>query len=124
MKNYSAKDVDEFIVSAPVEAQQKMQELRAVIKSAAPYAEETIAWGTPFYKYNGPLAGFNPVTHYILFGLVTTLSDEDREMFENAGYPTGKKTIQIRFDQAIPKKEIKFLLDKQKNINESKKSKS
>jgi uncharacterized protein YdhG (YjbR/CyaY superfamily) len=40
MKNYLAKNVDEYIADAPKEAQSKLRKIRAAIKSAAPKAEE------------------------------------------------------------------------------------
>lgn len=43
MKNYLANSVDEYIANASIEAQSKLREVRAVIKSAAPKAEEGIS---------------------------------------------------------------------------------
>lgn len=122
MKNYKAKDVDEFILSAPEEAQSKLREIRAVIKSAVPKAEESISWGIPFYKYQGLLAGFTPTKNYVLFGLVFAFQDHDRKMFEGKGYPTGKKTVQIKFDQKVPVTAIKQILKAQAKANETKKA--
>ena len=52
------KNVDEYIAQAPDEAQEKLQELRAVIKAAAPEAEERISYGMPYYYYKGRLVYF------------------------------------------------------------------
>lgn len=122
MRNYRAKNVDEFIAGTPEEARDKLREIRAVVKSAVPGAEEKISWGVPFYWYQGALAGFAPVTHYILFGLVTVLSSKDRKVFEKKGYKTGKKTVQIKFDQKVPVTEIKQILKGQVKMNEVKKA--
>lgn len=119
MKNYKAKDVDNFISSMPIEAQPKLEEIRKVVKSNFPKAEEKISWGVPFYWQNGALTGFSPCKSYVLFGLVTRLKDKDRKMFEEKGYKTGKKTVQIRFDQKVPEKEIKQLLKTQAKMNEA-----
>jgi uncharacterized protein len=122
MKNYSAKNVDEFIASAPKEAQFKLKEIRGVIKSAVPKAEEGISWGVPFYKYHGVLAGFTAVQNHILFGLAFTLHSEDRKELEKKGYMTGIKTVQIKFDQKVPTKEIKQILKAKAKMNEAKKA--
>lgn len=121
MKNYEAKNVDEFIASAPKEAQSKLREIRAVIKSAVPKAEESISWGVPFYKYQGLLAGFTNVKNYVLFGLAFTFQDKEREMFEKKGYATGKKTVQIGFEQKVPTAMIKQILKEKAKKNEEKK---
>jgi uncharacterized protein len=46
-----------------------MQEMRAVIKSAVPKAEESIKRGIPFYMYHGMLAGFSVFKSHVSFGM-------------------------------------------------------
>ncbi len=126
MRNYSAQDVDAYIKTSDPAAQLVMQNLRTLIKSTIPQAEESISWGVPFYKYQGLLAGFSVFKNHISFGLVFPLNPEDQQELSRLGYTTGKKTIQIKFDQAIPKDIIvKMLLTqaKQNEISKSKKSK-
>jgi uncharacterized protein YdhG (YjbR/CyaY superfamily) len=123
MKNYSARNVDEYIASTPKEAQSKLREVRTVIKSAVPKAEEGISWGVPFYKYQGLLAGFAANKNHILFGLAFVLQSKDREMLEKKGYTTGIKTVRIRFDQKVPATEIKQILKAKAKMNEVKKDK-
>ncbi|HTY43824.1 MAG TPA: DUF1801 domain-containing protein [Patescibacteria group bacterium] len=122
MKNYSAKNVDEYIAGAQKEAQAKLRELRAVVKSAVPKAEESISWGVPFYKYHGVLVGFGALKNYILFGLAFTLQSKDREMLEKKGYTTGIKTVRIMFEQKVPTTEIKQMLKERAKMNEKKKA--
>ena len=122
MKNYSAKNVDEYIANAQKEAKSKLREIRAVIKSSVPKADEGISWGIPFYKYKGLLAGFAAFKNHVSFGLCFALQSKDREMLEKKGYITGKKTIQIRFDQKLPITEIKQMLKMQAKKNEIKKA--
>ncbi len=122
MKNYLAKNVDEYIKSAQKEAQPKLRELRMVIKSAAPKAEEGISWGVPFYKYHGLLAGFVALKNHVDFGLAFALQSKDREMLEKKGYMTGKKTIQIKFDQKVPTTVIREILKAKAKMNEAKRA--
>jgi uncharacterized protein YdhG (YjbR/CyaY superfamily) len=122
MKNYSAKNVDAYIASADSEARPKLKEIRKLIKSTIPKAEEGISWGMPFYKYHGVLAGFASFKNHISFGLVTVLQVKERNMLENRGYKTGKKTIQIRFDQKLPTTVIKQILKAKAKMNEAKRA--
>ncbi|MEK6958851.1 MAG: DUF1801 domain-containing protein [archaeon] len=120
MKNYSVKTVEDYIANAPKEAQAKLKEVRAVTKSAVPKAEEKISWGVPFYRYHGALAGFASFKSHVSFGLgLAGLENKDREMLEKKGYVTGKKIIQIRFDQKVPSAVIKRILKAQAKMNES-----
>ena len=120
MKNYSVKNVDEYIASASKDAQSKLREIRAIIKSAVPGAEEGISWGIPFYKYHGVLAGFSALKTYVLFGLAFALQSKDRKMFEKRGYTTGKKIVRIKFDQKVPVAAIRQMLRARAKINEAK----
>ena len=113
MKNYLEKNVDEYIANAPKEAQSKLREIRTAIKSAVPKAEEGISWGIPFYKYHGVLAGFSAFKNHVSFGFAAMLQSKDRKMLEKKGYITGKKTIQIKFDQKVPATAIKQILKAQ-----------
>lgn len=91
MRNYSAKDVDSYIVSSPEEARPHLEELRKIISSAIPNVEEGISWGVPFYKYHSVLAGFAPFKNHISFGFEFVLESQDCEMLGEKGYITEKK---------------------------------
>ena len=123
MRNYTAKDVDEYIANAPKEAQPKLEELRAIVRQAVPKAEETISWGIPFYKYHGVLAGFSSFKAHVSFGFAPVLENKVRAMLEKEGYKTGSKTIQIKFAQKVPATAIKQILKAQADWNEVSKSK-
>ena len=101
MKMSKPKDVDSYIAKSDREARPKLEELRKIIKSTIPEAEEGISWGVPFYKYYGALAGFAAYKNHVSFGFADVLQSEDRKMLEEKGYITGKKTIQIKFDQKV-----------------------
>ena len=121
MRNYLAKNVDEYIANAPKEAQSKLREIRALIKSATPKATEGIRWGVPFYKYHGVLAGFAPFKNHVSFGFAFAFRRADRKMLLEKGYTTGKKTIQIKFDQKVPTTTIAQILKAKAKDNVAKK---
>ncbi len=122
MKMYKAKDVDTYLAHSPAEARPILNELRRIIQSTVPKAEEKISWGVPFYWYCGALVGIASFTSHVSFGLgLSGLESEDRKMLEEKGYKTGKKIIQIRFDQKTPATAIRRILKAQAKINEVKK---
>jgi len=53
---------------------------------------------------------------------IDQLISADRKMLEEKGYITGKKTIQIKFDQKVPTTAIKQILKAQVKMNETKRA--
>jgi uncharacterized protein YdhG (YjbR/CyaY superfamily) len=120
MRNYKAENVDSYIASAEPQARPTLEELRRIVKSTVPDAEESISWGVPFYKHHGLLGGFSVFTNHASFGLAFALGDEIRKKLEEKGYKTGSKTVQIRFNQKVPVTEIKQILRTKAKQNENK----
>lgn len=112
MKEISSETVDEFIDSSPEAAQEVMLKLKALIETTEAKAEGGISWNVPIYKYNGILAGFSLAKKHVSFG-IESLTDEMRKILHDKGYKTGKKTIQIKFDQDIPTAGLKQLIKEQ-----------
>ena len=52
------RSVDDYIAAAPARARAVLRQLRRVIKTAAPKADERISYGMPYYGYKGRLAYF------------------------------------------------------------------
>ena len=121
MRNYEAKDVDSYIAGSVPEAKSTLEELRKLVKATIPKAEESISWGVPFYRHNGLLCGFSVFKKHVTFGLAFVFVDELRKVLEEKGYATGKKTVQIKFDQKVPATIIKQMLKERVKINEDKK---
>lgn len=116
-----AKDVKEYISNSAEKARPILEELQKIIKSTVPEAEERIAWNVPNYKLNGVLAGFAAYSKHVSVGFNEGgLSGEERKMFENEGYKTGKGTFQIKFDQEVPSKLISKVLKSHAKINAAK----
>ena len=102
-----------------MEARPKLEEIRKIVKSTIPEAEEIIWYGVPFYKYHGELAGFAAYRNHISFGFgAGMLQSKDRKMLEEKGYKIGKGTMQIRFDQKVPTSAIKQILKAKAEKNE------
>jgi len=118
MADLKPKTVDEFIDISPQESQEVMIKLKMLIEATEPNAESGISWNVPIYKYNGILAGFSLAKKHVSFG-IDSLTEEMRKILEEKGYKTGKKTIQIKFDQKIPEAEIKKLIKEQAKLNDT-----
>ena len=93
-----ARDVDAYIAAAPEVARGKLRELRAMIRAAAPQAEEVISYRMPYYKYHGHLVGFAAFKdHVSLFGAFP--EEIGREL---RAYKTGRGSVQFPLDRPLP----------------------
>ena len=119
MKISKPKDVDSYIANSSREARPILKELRRIIKSTIPDVEEKISWGLPFYRYHGELGGYAAYKNHVSFGCGgTDLQRENRKILEAKGYITGKKTIQIKFNQKVPTTAVKQILKTSQKKND------
>jgi uncharacterized protein YdhG (YjbR/CyaY superfamily) len=101
VKRAVPKTVDAYIAGFPDTVQVCLRKMRTTIKRAAPGAKETISYGIPAVKLNGPLiyfAGFK--AHVSIYPMTTTV----RKQFQKAlsPYLSGKGTAKFPLDQPIP----------------------
>ena len=116
-----AQTVNEYITNSDEKSQPIMEQLREIINSTVPEAEERIAWNVPNYKLNGVVTGFAVYSKHVSVGFSEGgLSDEERKMFEVKGYKTGKGTVQIKFDQEVPTEIIEQTLKSHAKLNTEK----
>lgn len=92
--------IDQYITEAPHEVQDKLRELRLVIKSVVPEAEERIAYGMPTFSQNGNLVHFASFKNHI--GFFPAPSGIENFQEELAKYKTSKGTVQFPLDEDIP----------------------
>lgn len=95
------ENIDEYILDFPESIQEKLQQLRAIIKKNAPGAEETISYAIPTFKLNGKtLIHFAAFKNHIgLYALPTGHKAFEKEF---SAYKTGKGSVQFPFDKALP----------------------
>jgi len=110
------KTVDEYIQSSVSQSQRIMEHIKELIEATVPNAKGGISWNVPIYKFNGILAGFDVAKNHVSFG-IDSLNEVTRKILETKGYKTGKRTIQIKFDQEVPKTEIIQLIKDQLSLN-------
>ncbi len=94
------KNVDEYIAQAPEEVQEKLKELRAVIRTTAPDAEESISYGMPYYTYKGRLLHFRHWKKHIGVYIPSPVVEEHQS--ELQGYETTGATIRFPLNEKLP----------------------
>jgi uncharacterized protein YdhG (YjbR/CyaY superfamily) len=92
--------IDEYIAHFPEEVQKILQELRAVIKAAAPDAEETISYQMPTFVLKGNLVHFAAYQKHI--GFYPTPSGILAFQQELSVYKSAKGSVQFPIDQPLP----------------------
>ena len=95
------KNIDEYIITCPVELQDKLKELRDLIKKNAPNATEKISWNMPTFYQNGNLIHFFLYKRHI--GLYPGAKAVEYYKEKLAGYKTSKGAIQLPLDKPLPK---------------------
>lgn len=104
----TAKDVNEYIESAPKDLQSKLRELRKIIKDCAPEATERISYGMPYYEYKGRLVYFAWAKAHI--GLYAMPPIVEAHLSDLKKYQTAKATIRFPLNEKLPIPLIKKLI--------------
>lgn len=115
------KNVDQYIAAAPKELRGKLKQLRAIIKSAAPKADEKISYNMPYYGYKGRLAYFMLHTHHI--GLYITPPIVTKYQRDLKNYYSKGATIRLPLDKKLPVALIKKLIKARVRLNDAKQKK-
>ena len=92
--------VDEYIEAAPAGAQEKLREIRAVLKEVAPNAREGLKWGAPVLEEGRILFSYAAYKSHLNF--MPTGPGMEPFQAELAKFKTGRDTIQIPYDQPLP----------------------
>ena len=109
-------EVDAYIAAAPKKAQPQLRRLRAIIRKAAPKAEERISYRMPYYHYLGRLVYF--AVHKNHIGLYALGQTHEAAALQK--YVAAKGTLQFPFDEAVPEAKIAALVRKRVRENEAK----
>ena len=93
-------NIDEYIAMYPEEIQAILQEIRTIVKTAAPEAEEAIKYRMPTFVLKGNLVHFAAFKNHI--GLYPTPSGTEKFKAELTPYEGAKGSIRFPLDQPIP----------------------
>jgi uncharacterized protein YdhG (YjbR/CyaY superfamily) len=93
--------IDQYIATFPKERQLVLEQLRVTIKNAVPFAEETISYGMPAFKYNSIAVWFagynNHIGLYPMYGMEQFTAE--MEYYKGKGT---KDTLRFAYDKALP----------------------
>lgn len=118
MPKAKPKTVDEYIAAAPGEAQEKLRELRAILKKVAPDAREAAKWGYPVFEEGRILFSYSAHKSHLNFMPTGPAMEPFKE--ELAKFKTGRETIQFPYDKPLPKALIRKIASfRAKQVRES-----
>lgn len=91
---------DEYIAQFPPDVREKLQQMRAVIKEAAPDAVEKISYQMPTLYLNGNLVHFAAYARHIGFYPAPSGIEAFKE--ELSQFKGAKGSVQFPLDQPLP----------------------
>lgn len=118
MQTAKPSTVNDYIAAFPQPTQDLLTELKAIIKKAAPKADESIGYGMPAYKLNGPLVYFAGYSKHI--GFYPTPSGITAFEKELSAYKKSKGAVQFPLNESLPAKLIEKMVKFRVKENETK----
>lgn len=118
MKTEKPKSMKDYISGLPVKARKHMLQIRDLVKTLVPEAEETLSYGMPAFNLNG---------HYLIYfggyrdfvSLYPAPRNNPAFKEEISAFAGGKGTIRFPLDKALPirliQKIIRFRLEENSN---------
>jgi len=94
------ESIDEYILQYPPEIQEKLQNLRNIIKELAPNAKESMSWQMPTFILHGNLVHF--AVHKNHIGFYPAPSGVEAFKDELTEYKCSKGAIQFPLNKPIP----------------------
>ena len=96
------KTIDEYLAPLSDDKRAALEDLRKIIRAAAPGAQEGISYQIPTFRLDGKaLVGFGATASHCAFYLMSSSTVEAHEE-ELAGYDTSKGTIRFQADHPLP----------------------
>ncbi|EMJ97814.1 iron chaperone [Leptospira alstonii] len=120
-KKLDFKNIDNYINRFPEDTRKILEELRSVIRDAAPKAEEKISYQMPAFAFYGNLVYFAAYKKHI--GFYPTSSGIRAFQSELTKYKTSKGAVQFPIDQPLPFKLIAKIVKYRVKENKEKKNK-
>jgi len=92
--------IDEYIAAFPADVQERLRQMRAVIREAAPEAQEKISYQMPTFFLYGNLVHFAAFKNHIGFYPAPRGIEAFKD--ELAAYEGAKGSVQFPLDQPLP----------------------
>jgi uncharacterized protein YdhG (YjbR/CyaY superfamily) len=99
-KTAGFNSIDEYIATFSPEIQKTLQEIRAVVKAAAPDAAEKISYQMPTFFLHGNLVHFAAFKQHI--GFYPTANGVEAFAQDLSKYKGAKGSVQFPLDQPMP----------------------
>src|ERR1700740_403806 len=99
-KKTKPENITDYINAAPKEAREKLRQMRACIRGAAPGAKESLKWGMPAFAYKRILVTFAAFKHHI--GLYPTPSAVNAYAKDLKKFAPAKGSIRFPLDKPLP----------------------
>lgn len=99
-KKNAANTIDDYILQFPASVQTTLQQLRSVIKEAAPDADEKISWQMPTFVLHGNLVHFAAYKKHV--GFYPGASGIEAFKNQLTEYKTSKGAVQFPIGKPIP----------------------
>ena len=99
-RSQGSKDVDEYILQFSPEVQVILQQIRNIISTAAPEAEEIISYRMPAFRFHGILVYFAAFKQHI--GLYPPVSGDHSIEQDILPYAGEKGNLRFPLDRPIP----------------------
>ena len=99
------KSVEEYIKVAPEVGQEKLKEMRSILKNVATTAKEGLKWGKPVFESKTILFAYSAHKSHLSF----IPTGPARKPFEKelSDYTVKKDSIQFKYDKPLPKELIR-----------------
>lgn len=116
-KNPPAKDVDEYLATVPKNQRLALENLRNIIKTTVPEAEEVISYRIPTYKYKGPLVHFAAFKdHLSFFGVNKSVLEKFKSELKD--HKISGTTIHFSPQNPLPEEIVKKIVKIRMKENE------
>jgi uncharacterized protein YdhG (YjbR/CyaY superfamily) len=102
------KTIAEYIAAAPKPAQARLREMHSLIVASAPGATESLKWSKPAYSYRRILVVFGAFKHHLGFFITPAVKKAFAK--ELADFKTASSSVQLPFDEPLPKALIRKIV--------------
>lgn len=103
--------IDDYIDQAPDAGRGHVRELRALCREAVPEAVEQITWGHPAYVHPDGVILLMFSAHTAHASFAVTPSTRDAFADELGGFRTGKGTVALPYDAALPRHLLRRMIE-------------